>query len=61
MSNERSFEILILEATSKNVIPAKAGIQKPFTSMDSRLRGSDNLIIIKGSLEIWILDLSFEI
>jgi len=37
-------------AISKNVIPAKAGIQKLFTSLDSRLRGSDKLIIIRGSL-----------
>jgi hypothetical protein len=39
----------ILMATSKNVIPAKAGIQKLLTSLDSRLRGSDKLIIIRGS------------
>ena len=36
-------------ATSKNVIPVKTGIQKPLTSLDSRLRGSDKLIIIRGS------------
>ena len=36
--------------TYKNVIPAKAGIQKHLTSLDSRLRGSDKSIIIKGSL-----------
>ena len=58
---EASFEIPILEVTSENVIPAKAGIQKPFTSLDSRLRGSDNSIIIRGPLGIWILDLRFEI
>jgi hypothetical protein len=40
-----------LKATSRNVIPAKAGIQKLFTSLDSRLRGSDILIVIRGSLE----------
>ena len=40
-----------LKATSKNVIPAKAGIQKPVTLLDSRLRGSDKLIIIRGSLK----------
>ena len=27
---------LIFKATSKNVIPAKAGIQNPLTSLDSR-------------------------
>jgi hypothetical protein len=43
-----------LKATSKNVIPAKAGIQKLLTSLDSRLRGSDKLIVIRGSLKlIW--------
>jgi cytochrome c peroxidase len=36
------------KATSKNVIPVKTGIQKPLTSLDSRLRGSDKLIIIRG-------------
>jgi hypothetical protein len=41
-----------LKATSKNVIPAKAGIQKLLTSLDSRLRGSDKLIIIRGSLKL---------
>jgi len=40
-----------LKATSKNVIPAKAGIQKLLTSVDSRLRGSDKLIIIRGTLK----------
>jgi hypothetical protein len=40
-----------LKATSKNVIPAKAGIQKLLTLLDSRLRGSDKLIIIRGSLK----------
>jgi 5,10-methylene-tetrahydrofolate dehydrogenase/methenyl tetrahydrofolate cyclohydrolase len=40
------------KATSKNVIPAKAGIQKLLTSLDSRLRGSDKLIINRGSLKI---------
>ena len=39
-----------MKATSKNVIPAKAGIQNPLTSLDSSLRGSDKLIIIRGSL-----------
>jgi tetratricopeptide (TPR) repeat protein len=36
-------------ASSKNVIPAKAGIQKLLTLLDPRLRGSDKLIIIRGS------------
>jgi len=40
-----------LKATSKNVIPAKAGIQNLLTSLDSRLRGSDKLVIIRGSLK----------
>ena len=42
------------KATSKNVIPAKAGIQKLLTSLDSRLCGSDKLIIIRGSLNSYI-------
>jgi len=37
-------------ATSKNVIPAKAGIHKFLTLLDSRLRGSDKLGIIRGCL-----------
>jgi len=48
-----------MKATSKNVIPAKAGIQNPLTSLDSRLRGSDKLIIIRGSLISCILLLVF--
>jgi hypothetical protein len=43
------WEDRILKAASKNVIPVKTGIQKPLTSLDSRLRGSDKLIIIRGS------------
>jgi len=39
-------------ATSKNVIPAKAGIHKFLRLLDSRLRGSDKLGIIRGSLMI---------
>jgi hypothetical protein len=42
---------LKIKAASKNVIPEKAGIQKVLTSLDSRLRGSDELIIIRGSLK----------
>ena len=41
-----------LKATSKNVIPAKAGIQKLLISLDSRLRGSNKLIVIRGSLKL---------
>jgi len=41
----------ILKATSKNVIPAKAGIYKLLTLLDSRLRGSDKLGIIRGSIK----------
>jgi hypothetical protein len=40
-----------MKGTSKNVIPAKAGIQKFLTSLDSRFCGSDELIIIRGSLK----------
>ena len=47
------------KATSKNVIPAKAGIQKRVIILDSRLRGSDKFGIIRGSLKsvdlIWFL------
>jgi len=41
---------LKIKATSKNVIPAKAGIHKLLTLLDSRLRGSDKLVMIRGSL-----------
>jgi len=37
------------KTTSKNVIPAKAGIQKSLIILDSRLRGSDEFGIIRGS------------
>ena len=40
---------IINKGTSKNVIPVKTGIQKPPISLDSCVRGSDNLIIIRGS------------
>jgi hypothetical protein len=43
-------KIRLIKVSSNNVIPAKAGIQKILTSLDSRLRGSDELIIIRGSL-----------
>jgi hypothetical protein len=39
-------------ATSKNVIPAKAGIHKFLTLLDSRLRRSDKFGVIRGSLMI---------
>jgi hypothetical protein len=39
-------------ATSKNVIPTKAGIQKLLTLLDSRLRGSDKSEIYRGYLMI---------
>jgi hypothetical protein len=35
-----------LRTASKNVIPAEAGIQKLLPLLDSRLRGSDELIVI---------------
>jgi len=41
----------LIKATSKNVIPAKAGIQKRVIILDSRLRGSDKFGIIRGSLK----------
>ena len=45
-------KIFNLKAASNNVIPAKAGIQKPLKSLDPRLPGSDKLIIIRGSLKL---------
>ncbi|MBS3907325.1 MAG: hypothetical protein KGZ49_09850 [Syntrophaceae bacterium] len=50
---------VIIKTTSKNVIPAKAGIQKDLKSLDSRRSlsrtpmrgGSDELITIRGSLK----------
>jgi len=50
-----------IKDTSKNVIPAKAGIQKLLTSLDSRLRGSDKLTIIRGSLRPLTLILALTI
>jgi hypothetical protein len=52
---------LRFEVTSKNVIPAKAGIQNVLRSLDScwslprtRIRGrSDEFGIIRGSLKFW--------
>ncbi len=56
------FKVQSFEATSKNVIPAKAGIQKPLTTLDSRRSlprtrirgGSDKLVIIRGALKFEI-------
>jgi len=42
----------VLKATSNNVIPAKAGIHKLLILLDPRLRGSDKLEIITGSLNL---------
>ena len=42
---------VLLKATPKNVIPAKAGIYKLLKLLDSRLRGSDKFGIIRGSLK----------
>ena len=41
-----------MKVASENVIPVKTGIQKPLISLDSRLRGSDKLVIIRGSLKL---------
>ncbi len=41
--------------SSKNVIPAKAGIQKPLTSLDSGVRRSDELIILRGGLKLYAM------
>ena len=38
-----------IKDSSKNVIPAKAGIQNKLKLLDSRLRGSDRLEIIRGT------------
>jgi len=47
--NGRAF--FILKVTSKNVIPAKAGIQNFMKSLDSCFRRSDEFGIIRGSLK----------
>ena len=44
-----------IQVTSNNVISAKAGIQKPLIIQDSRLRGSDEFGILRGSLQFLIL------
>ena len=41
---------LFIKATSKNVIPAEAGIHKLLKLLNSHFRGSDELGIIRGSL-----------
>jgi hypothetical protein len=48
-------DIDILMGTSKNVIPVKAGVHKLLTLLDSRLRGSDKLGIVRGSLMIYFI------
>jgi hypothetical protein len=40
-----------LKVTSKNVIPAKAGIQNVLKSLDSCFRRSDEFGIIRGSVK----------
>jgi len=47
------FSLQNIKATSKNVIPAKAGIQRLLTLLDSRLRGSDESEINRGSLKAY--------
>jgi len=44
----------MIKSFSQNVIPAKAGIYKLLTSLDSRLRGSDKFGIIRGCLEFFL-------
>ncbi len=46
------FISLKFKATSKNVIPAKAGIQKLLTSLDRRFCGNGKLIMVRGSLKL---------
>ncbi len=48
-----SIRVFLFKPTSKNVIPAKVGIQKSLIILDSRLRGRDKFGIIRGSLKIW--------
>jgi hypothetical protein len=42
------YQVLRFKGSSKNVIPAKAGIQNPWTSLDSGVRRSDEMIILRG-------------
>ena len=42
----------LITGSSKNVIPAQAGIQNQSKLLDSRLRGSNRLAIIRGTLKI---------
>ena len=44
-----------IKGSSKNVIPAKAGIHNMLEFLDSRLRGSDRIWIIRGSLNLTLL------
>jgi hypothetical protein len=49
MASRKQLDLLYYKITSKNVIPEKAGIQKLLTLLDSRLRGSDESEINRGS------------
>jgi hypothetical protein len=57
---DRKNNLIIIKGPSKNVIPAKAGIQKVLKSLDSRRSlprdsirgGNDELMIIRGSLKM---------
>jgi hypothetical protein len=54
LDKSRNFCLIFYQTfkgSSKNVIPAKAGIQNHLKLLDSRLRGSDGLGIIRGSLK----------
>jgi hypothetical protein len=48
----------IFKGSSKNVIPAEAGIQNQSKLLDSRLRESDKLGIIRGTLKAEMYSLS---
>jgi len=52
-------QFLKFKASSKNIIPAKAGIYRFLTLLDSRLRGSDKLGIIRGSLNFQLVNSGF--
>jgi hypothetical protein len=45
-----TIRLIKLCGSSKYVIPAKAGIQNPWTSLDSGVRRSDEMIILRGCL-----------
>jgi hypothetical protein len=57
-SGSSALECGHFKATSKNVIPTKAGIQKLLTLLDSRLRGSDKSEIYRGYLKLWVIIIS---